>query len=73
MMRVGVSMTADKNEFNVSSWWATKPEYVLSALQSQLEAAQAIWPELKEYGVLKKRSRSKSKPSNEGALAGEKT
>ena len=57
-MRVNVSMAADP-ELNVAAWWAKKPEFVIQALQSQLEAAQAIWPELKEYAVAKRRVRKK--------------
>ena len=57
-MRVSVSMAKDP-EFNVSSWWATKPEFVIQTLQSQLEAAQAVWPELKEYAVAKRLVRKK--------------
>lgn len=58
-MRVSVSMTTDKNEFDVSSWWAKSPEFVIASLRSQLEAAQAVWPELKEYALDKKRKHAK--------------
>ena len=56
-MRVDVSMTTEKDEFAVSSWWAKKPEFVIASLQSQLEAAQAVWPELRQYAIAKKRDR----------------
>lgn len=58
-MRVSLSMTTDKDEFDVSSWWAKNPQFVIDSLRSQLEAAQAVWPELKEYGVLKRRLHKK--------------
>lgn len=60
-MRVDVSMT-DKTEddrFHVSGWWAKVPDYVIESLRSQLEAAQAVWPELKDYALAKKRDRRK--------------
>lgn len=61
-MRVDVSMDPD-NEFHASGYWAKKPEYVLTALRLQLEGAQAVWPELKDYVVVKKRERkAKAKP-----------
>ncbi len=58
-MRVEISMTMDKEEFHVSSWWAKSPDFVISSLRSQLEAAQAVWPELKLFTVAKKRTRLK--------------
>lgn len=60
-MRVDVSMTVEKDEFNVSSWWAKNPQFVINSLRSQMEAAAVVWPELKEYGILKRRNRKKSK------------
>ncbi len=72
-MKVSVNMTtSDAKEFDVSSWWSKSPEFVVAALQSQLEAAQAVWPELKEYAVTKKRVRTASaqerrdRPEGEG-------
>jgi hypothetical protein len=61
-MRADVRMT-DQQEFHVSSWWAKSPEYVVAALQAQLEAAQSVWPELKQYSVAKRRDRSKAEPA----------
>lgn len=45
-MRVEVSMTVDEHKFSVSSWWANSPSFVVSAIEAQLKAAAAIWPEL---------------------------
>lgn len=56
MMRVDLRMT-DEPELHVSGWWAKKPEYVIEALTKQLESATAIWPELKDYQLTKKRKR----------------
>lgn len=53
-MRVDVSMNPLKQEFHVSSWWAGEPDFLIKALQSQLEAASAIWPELKNYSIAKR-------------------
>jgi hypothetical protein len=58
-MRVDVTMMTDKGEFNVSTWWARTPEFVIQSLKSQLEAAQAVWPELKQYAVTERRLRKK--------------
>lgn len=58
-MRVEISTSSDKDQFFANSWWAYSPEFVTSTLQSQLEAAQAIWPELKQYKISKKRDRKK--------------
>lgn len=61
-MRVDVNMDTEKDEFRVSSWWAKTPEFVISSLKSQLEAAQAVWPELKKFSLVKKRDHSKQSP-----------
>jgi hypothetical protein len=58
-MKVSVSMTTEKESFDVSSWWASSPEFVISSLRRQLEAAQAVWPELKDFAVAKRRVRTK--------------
>lgn len=50
-MRVEVYMSADEDKFSVNSWWAKSPEFVINALQRQLEAASAVWPELKSYAI----------------------
>lgn len=62
-MYIEVSIMGEKKLTSLY-WSATKPELVISALQSQLESAQAIWPELKSYSVAKKRDHSK-KPQSE--------
>lgn len=53
-MRMSLSMRAE-NELNVAGWWTKSPDYVIQSLQSQLESAQAIWPELAEYTLAKRR------------------
>lgn len=55
-MKVDVRM-ADEEVFSVATWWAKSPDYVIDALTKQLEAATAIWPELKDYQVAKRRKR----------------
>ena len=40
-------MTKEEYKFSVNSWWATSSEFVLAALSAQLDAAAAMWPELK--------------------------
>jgi hypothetical protein len=59
-MRVDVSMSTEKDEFSVSSWWAKSPEFVVRSLQSQLEAAQAIWPDLRKYQLAQRRERKRT-------------
>lgn len=56
-MKLGVNMTGSENELDVGHWWARTPEFVIESLSKQLQAAQAIWPELKGYEVAKKRSK----------------
>jgi hypothetical protein len=53
-------MDTEKDRFHVASWWAETPEFVIDALRKQLEAAAAIWPELKDYAVAKRRDCKKS-------------
>jgi hypothetical protein len=60
-MHVDVSMTTEKNELSISSWWAKEPGFAIASLQAQLEAAQVIWPELKSYALAKKRDHSKKR------------
>jgi hypothetical protein len=55
-MRVSISMGSD-DEINVAGWWAKSPDCLVNALRQQLEAATAIWPELKDYKIEKRRSR----------------
>ena len=52
-MKLDVSMTADKEEFNVASWWAKAPEFALAALSRQLMAASVVWPELASYEIVR--------------------
>jgi hypothetical protein len=49
-MRMHVSVTSTQ-EFNVGSWCATAPDFVIATLQEQLDAASAVWPELKGYRI----------------------
>lgn len=69
-MRVDVSMTTDKEEFHIGSWWAKAPDFVVGALRAQLEAAQAIWPELREYTLVKKPP-PKASQAARGAVGGD--
>lgn len=55
-MKISMSVS-NEQQFNVGMWWAKSPDFVVKTLREQLEAAQAVWPELKEYGILKRRSR----------------
>lgn len=50
-------MTAD-DRLEVNRWWAGSPEFVISTLRTQLEAAQAIWPELQSYELTKRSKRT---------------
>lgn len=50
-MRADIEMNPE-NKLHVSSWWATSPEYVVSALRQQLKAASAIWPSLSMYQIV---------------------
>jgi hypothetical protein len=54
-MRLQVSVTSTQ-EFNVGSWCATSPDFVIAVLQEQLDAASAVWPELKGYRIKPRRS-----------------
>ena len=45
-------------EFYVNSWLAKSPDFVLKALRAQLEAATAIWPELDQVKIAKRRVRA---------------
>lgn len=47
-MRIEVTMENER-ELRVASWWAKSPTFVVNTLRSQLEAAQAVWPELREF------------------------
>lgn len=58
-MQVNVDMD-EPSKFRVASWWAKSPDFVIEALRSQLETAQAVWPELRDYAVAKRRSRKKA-------------
>lgn len=55
-MKVSASMLSN-DEFSVNSWWASSPKLILETLQKQLDAASAIWPELSQYKIVKKRSK----------------
>jgi hypothetical protein len=67
-MKVEVSI-AMVNELVVYGWSARAPETVISSLCKQLEAAKAIWPELANFRIEKRRSRSKSDRGAKGGLA----
>ena len=62
-MKISVTISNEK-EFNVGHWWAKSPEFVIETLREQLEAAQAVWPELNGYTIQKRRVRSASPPTN---------
>ncbi|MCS3691991.1 hypothetical protein ABIF07_001093 [Bradyrhizobium elkanii] len=47
-------MKADVDKFEVHSWWATSPGFVVAALQAQLAAAQSIWPELEQITICRR-------------------
>lgn len=49
-MNVDVNMR-DEEKFHVDGWYATSPDFVIEAIQRQLVAASAIWPELKNAFV----------------------
>jgi hypothetical protein len=48
---------SQEQEFTSSTWWAKTAEFALETLKQQLDAASAIWPELKEYKIEKRRKR----------------
>ena len=68
-MKVDVNMSPE-DKFYVSSWYATEPEWLVSTLCQQLEAATAIWPELKEYKIEKRRSHKNTSQASRGAKGG---
>ena len=53
-VKVEVSMTSD-HMFEANHWWAKSPDFVVSTLKAHLEAAAAIWPELRNYELKEKR------------------
>jgi len=55
-MKISVSIS-NESEFNVGMWWAKSPDFVLKTFREQLKAAQSVWPELEQYGLLKRRNR----------------
>ena len=57
-MSINVS---DEKEFTAHTWWAKAPEFVIKTLSEQLEGAKAVWPELKEYRITKRRIRNLEK------------
>lgn len=72
-MKVDVSMTTDKDLFEVSHWWAKEPAFVVDSLRRQLEAASAIWPELRQFAIVEKRSASKAQSAGGHARAASMT
>lgn len=59
-MKIEVSMTQEEQKFYAHSYWAREPEFVLETLRAHLSAAQVIWPELKVYGILKRRTKNRA-------------
>lgn len=55
-MKMSVEVS-EEQRFAVGTWWAKTAQFVLDALTDQLDAASAIWPELKEYKIEKRRKR----------------
>jgi len=49
-MKVDVNMS-NEDRFQVGSWWASSPDYVLAALTAQLRSAATIWPELESFRI----------------------
>lgn len=49
-MKASIAMTPE-DRFQVDSWWATSPSYVVAALSAQLRAAAVVWPELEDLRV----------------------
>jgi hypothetical protein len=39
----------EEQKFEVDSWYATAPSFVLETLATQLKAAAAVWPVLDKY------------------------
>lgn len=68
-MRLDISMSTEKTEFTVSSWWAKTPEFAIDSLRSQLEAATVIWPELARYQITERASRKERGTSGGHARA----
>lgn len=67
-MKIEFSMTST-DLFEVNSWWAKTPEFFLRTLQGQLEAAAAIWPELKKYEIRARQSNVASRAAGGHARA----
>lgn len=44
----------DENKITVDSWWCVKPLLTVAMLAKQLEAAKAVWPELKNYSIVER-------------------
>ena len=52
-MKIDLSMCRD-DLFEVEHWYAKESGFVIDALVKQLKAAQAIWPELEDYAIVRK-------------------
>lgn len=57
-------MDMEEHKFSVQSWWAKSPDFVLAAIASQLDAAKAIWPELREWGLFQKKEKEEEPPAS---------
>lgn len=68
-MNVEISMGIGADLFEVNSWWAKSPAFVLQSLKAQLEAAAAIWPELNQYTIAPRATAKGPRGSAMGGLA----
>lgn len=55
-MRIEMSMGIADDKFKVEGWWATKGDFVIHSLASQLDAAKVIFPELKRFELMEMRA-----------------
>jgi hypothetical protein len=57
MIRLEIAMTNADSIFHAGGWNASSKEEVLLILDSHLQAAAVVWPELKTYEIRTERSR----------------
>lgn len=62
-MIINMSMSRETDKFEVQTWWATSPDFVLEAMVKQLHAATTIWPELSAYRL--RRTKRESEPTQD--------
>lgn len=61
-----VVRSAEPDFLEIYAWSTNDPDAFLEGLAEQLRLAQALWPQLKEYQIVQRRSRSKAKGTTDG-------